>query len=156
MHKAQELTRLIHDNFWLVMSFAYPQPVLRQTIAERFAGEWKYLRKSLHELAEVRADRALLEMATQLRVLDDDQDLSGYLKEAGGAPLGRVIQADGEATELYYRDMTNKIMHASKFEWDFSDPQNPGVICYPNNCDRWQRADIDLLALAALVGCLMF
>jgi hypothetical protein len=156
MHKTHEITRLIHDNFWLVMAFAFSQPVLSKLLSERFVGEWKYLRKSLHEFAEIRADRALLEMATQLRVLDDEQGLSEYLKQLANEPFGSVIQGDGTVTALYYRDMTNKIMHASNFEWDFSDAENTKVVCYPNDKDRWQRAEIDLLALAALVGSLMF
>jgi hypothetical protein len=156
MHKVQELTRLIHENFSLVMAFAYSQPVLRKVMNERFRGELKYLRKSLHELAEMRANRALMEMATQLRVLDDEQDIAEYFKQLAAEPFGRVTQGDGKFAKLYYRDMTNKIMHASRFEWDFEDPEKPSVICYPKHKDRWQQAKIALLALAALVACLMF
>ena len=83
MHKTPEITRLIHENFWIVTSFAFSRPVITKIVDQNFKGEWKYLNKSIHEMSEVRADRALLEMATQLRVLDDAQNLSDYFKKTG-------------------------------------------------------------------------
>ena len=156
MHKTPEITRLIHENFWVVLSFALAQPRFGQILADDFQGEWKYLRKSVYELAVIRADRALLEMGTQLRVLDDDQCLGEYLKRTEAESLGSVIQADGAKEPLYLRDMTNKIMHAAEFKWELSDPNDPRVICRPRDEDRWQMADINLIAVAALIGELMF
>lgn len=155
MHKTPEITRLIHDNFHLIMAFSFSQPVLRRLLDERFAGEWKFLRKSLFEYSEIRADRALLEMATQLRVLDDAQKLNDYLRATRSEPLGTVTQEDDKVTDLHFRDFTNKVMHASEFQWDFSDEHNPKVICLPNDSDRWRRAEIDLVRLTGLIGCLM-
>ena len=66
-------------NFWIVLSFAFAQPVIGKLIEQRFKGEWKYLHKSVYENAEQRADRALFRMATQLRVLDDAEGLNEYL-----------------------------------------------------------------------------
>ena len=106
MHKTPEITRLIHDNFWIVLSFAFAQPVIGKLIEQRFKGEWKYLHKSVYENAEQRADRALLEMATQLRVLDDAEGLNEYFRQVQRAPLGVVVQGDGATTELHFRDMT--------------------------------------------------
>ena len=57
MHKTPEITRLIHENFWLVMAFALSRPNVDELLDKRFLGEWKYLRKSFYELAEVRADQ---------------------------------------------------------------------------------------------------
>jgi len=156
MHKTPEITRLIHENFWLVMAHAFSQPALSRLLDERFFGEWKYLRKSVYDLAEFRADRALLEMATQLRVLDDDQGISDFLKQTRNEPFGNVTQSDDSVTDLHFRDLTNKLIHASRFEWDFSDTDNPKVICHPNQNDRWQKAEINLVALAGLIGPLMF
>jgi len=112
-----EITRLIHNNFWIVLSFAFGQPAVGKLIEQKFRGEWKYLHKSVYELAEMRADRALLEMATQLRVLDDAEGISDYFKQVGREPLGHVIQGDGTRTDLHFRDMTNKLMHGVKYEW---------------------------------------
>jgi len=106
-------------------------------------------------LAEIRADRALLEMATQLRVLDDAEDLSSYYKETEKAALGSVRQADGTETLLHFRDMTNKIMHAAHFEWRLGSGE-PTIVCRSKDVSRWEYAEIRLIALMALVGGLMF
>ncbi len=156
MHKTPEITRLIHENSWIVLSFAFARPVVGRVIDDRFSGEWEYLYKSVYELAEIRADRALLEMATQLRVLDDEQEISEKLRRTGHPPLGTVFQADGEATDLYLRDMTNKVMHARSFEWNLTTPDEPTVICHPRDSDRWRQAEIRLIVMMGLVGSLMF
>lgn len=139
------------------MAHAFSQPHLERLMDERFLGEWKYLRKSLFERAEGRADRALLEMATQLRVLDDEQQISDYLKKTKSDPIGTVTQADGSSTDLHFRDMTNKVIHAGRFAWDLSVPSNPKIVCLPRQADedRWTSAEIDLLALAGLIGSIM-
>jgi len=156
MHKTPEITTLIHANFWLVISFAFVQPRLGEVLETRFRGEWKYLRNSFYELAEIRADRALLEMATQLRVLDDSEGISEYLKQTKGPCLGKVTQGDGTVTDLFLRDMTNKVMHAAAFEWDFSERDAPKVNCIPHDKERWKKAEVDLIVLAGFVGMLMF
>ncbi len=93
-------------------------------------------------------------MAVEFRVLDDDQDLKEFFKQTKPPPFGFVIQADGSKTDLHFRDMTNKIMHATSFEWNMTNPENPMVMCYSNQPDRWQCAAIDLLAIMTLVGSL--
>jgi hypothetical protein len=55
-------------------------------------------------------------MATQLRVLDDAEQLNSHFTQT----MGVVIQGDGSKTDLHFRDLTNKIMHAEKFEWELS------------------------------------
>jgi hypothetical protein len=56
-----EITRLIHDNLWIVISFAFGRPTIARILNANFVGEWKYLNKTIYERAEIRADRALLE-----------------------------------------------------------------------------------------------
>jgi hypothetical protein len=150
-----EITRLIHDNLWVIISFAFGRPAIANFVANRFMGEWKYLAKTIFEVAEIRADRALLEMATQLRVLEDEEKLSTYFSETKRTPLGTVIQGDGTATELHLRDFTNKVIHARSFDWAMSDTENPKVICHSADVRRWEKAEIDLAALMALIGGLM-
>jgi len=153
MHKTPEITRLIHDNFWTVLSYVLAQPPARALLKEQYEGEWKSLHTMIYERAEVRADRALLEMATQMRVLDDAEDLSAHFRASGKGPLGTVIQEDGSATDMYFRDMTNKIMHAAHFHWQFGD--DPSVVCQPHDKERWRSAEVKILPLTALVGELM-
>ena len=155
MHKTPEITRLIHDNFWIILSFAFGQPAVGKIMKERFHGEWKYLHKSVYENAEIRADRALLEMATQLRVLDDEQDLNEYFRQTKRPPVGEVVQTDGARTDLHFRDMTNKIMHGTKFEWRLGG-DSPTIIVYSNQPERWKCAEINVVTLMGLIGGLMF
>ena len=155
LKQTSEITRLIHDNLWLVISFAFGQPAIAKFVDARFRGEWKYLNKTIYERAEVRADRALLEMATQLRVLDDAERLNSYFAQTKHEALGVVIQGDGSRIDLHFRDLTNKIMHAKGFEWQLSDPDNPKVICHSNDVARWKSAEINLTTLMALMGGLM-
>jgi hypothetical protein len=155
MQKTPEITRLIHDNFWIIISFAFARPVVDRVIDKHFLGEWKYLYKSVAEYAEIRADRALLEMATQLRVLDDAENLTEVFKQAKRPPLGHVVQADGTRTDLHFRDMTNKAMHGTRYEWRL-EGDKPKIIVHSDQPDRWQYAEISIIALMSLVGGLAF
>ena len=155
MHKTPEITRLIHENFWIVLSFAFAQPAVGKFITENFAGDWKYLHKSVYEYAEIRADRALLEMSTQLRVLDDAEKLNYYYKQVKRPSLGEVVQGDGTRTDLHFRDMTNKIMHCVRHEWQLGT-DDPKIILHSDQPKRWQVAEIRIVELMALVGMLMF
>ena len=156
MHKTPEITRLIHENLWTILSFAFGQPVIAKLIDVRFKGEWKYLNKTIFERAEVRADRALLEMSTQIRVLDDQEGISDHLRQTqNDLVLGEVTQSDGTKTPLYLRDMTNKVMHAALFRWDLSAQEHPKIICLPKDGDRWKEATIDVIPLMSFIGQLM-
>ena len=99
MHKTPEITRLIHENLWLIISFAFGRSAITDFVDKRFLGEWKYLNKTIYERAEIRADRALLEMATQIRALDDAEKLNNYFLQTKRSPLGVVTQSDGTKTD---------------------------------------------------------
>jgi hypothetical protein len=89
-------------------------------------------------------------------LFDDEQGLSEYQRKTKApGDLGRVIK-DGQPDELLYlRDMTNKVIHAASIQWDFSNEAAPRLICIGRNPDRWKRAEIDIVALAAHCGMLM-
>jgi hypothetical protein len=70
------LTKLIHENFSVLMTYAFSQPVLNKVLNDRFLGEWKYLYKACFEISEQRANLALLELATQFRLLDSNENIS--------------------------------------------------------------------------------
>jgi hypothetical protein len=151
VHKTPEITRLIHDNFWIVLSFSFGQPAIVRVINDKFAGEWKYLNKTVHERAEMRADRALLEMATQLRVLDDEQKLSDVFKQTKRGPLGTVVQADGTRADLHFRDMTNKVMHGNSYEWKLGS-DDPIIVIHSDQPKRWMTAELRVLELMGYLG----
>ena len=149
------ITKLIHENLSLIMAFAFSRSSLYKLLEDRFSGEWRFLRRICFEIAEKRADRALLELAAHLRVLDDEQDISGVLRRSSGNHLGHVIQKDGGRTEMHFRDMTNKVLHSSRFEWDLASPENPLINCYPADPGRWQKAELQVVSLAAICGMMM-
>ena len=155
MSKTSEITKLIHDNFWTVVSFAFAQPAIGKIINQKFAGEWKYLHKSVYEDAEIRADLALLEMAMQLRALDEADDLSDTFRQKEQLPFGIVVQADGSHTEMLFRELTDKIVHGGRFEWRLCDPSHPKIVVISNQPEQWQHAEISIIALMRLVGGLM-
>jgi hypothetical protein len=149
------LTKLIHENFSVIMAYAFSTPVLSKWVRENFRGEWKYLHKALFEIPVERANFALLEFATQFRLLDDRHKISDYFKQTKYPPFGKVTKQDGTEEPLYFRDMTNKIMHSSAIEWELSDPDNPIIICHSPDPPRWLRVEIQISHLAFYCGGLM-
>jgi hypothetical protein len=145
------LTKLIHENFSLIMTFAFSRPTLIKWVNTHFEGEWKYLGIACFEMSEERANRAVLEFATQVRLLDNSDPLPEYFT----AEFGKVVQKDGTEEKLYFRDMTNKILHSSAIVWDFSNEDDPIIICIPHDPERWVRADIKISRIAFYCGTLM-
>jgi hypothetical protein len=148
----QELTRLIHENLSIVMSFAYSRKPLREMVGTKFRGQWKYLHKAVFEISEQRAERACLELALFLRTLDDDWEISDHFNSTGRiSNCGRLVLKHEEKT-LTFRDAANKMIHASALEWNF-EKDEPRLVCYPRDQEKkWVLADIDLVALAAVCG----
>ena len=66
--------------------------------------------------------------------------------------FGKLFKKDGTKEELYFRDMTNKIMHSSGIEWNFSNADSPIVVCHSDDPERWMRAEIKISRLAAFCG----
>ena len=52
MAPTQDLTRQLHENLWLVLSFAFGQPVVAKFVNDKFRGELPYLRKTIYQVAE--------------------------------------------------------------------------------------------------------
>lgn len=156
MHQDPMLGRLIHENLLVVISHAFATPALVSIREGRFSGSWPALDKTIYQLSEAKADRALLELAVQLRVVDDREGLNDFLKEAGSPPLGSILQADKTNTDLYFRDATNKILHASKFEWALKNPEKPVVILHSQTPERWIHAELGILDLMSLIGTLQY
>jgi len=136
--------------------FAFGQPAALRVINDNFKGEWKFLDKLVHEVSERRADRALLEMAVQLRALDDLNDLNTSYQQQKMPSLGKVVQGDNSETDLYFRDMTNEIMHAAGFSWELADLKIPKIVCLSNDGTRWKEAHINLVTLMMYLEGLMF
>lgn len=150
------MTKLIHENCSIIMTYAFSQPVLSKLLRQMFQGEWKYFRKMLFDVSEERANRALLELAIQLRLLDDKERIAPcFDRGENSLKFGRVFAQDGSMKSMRFRDTTNKILHSSGFDWDFSNDISPKVICHPSDADRWLKAEIDVLNLGVACGELM-
>lgn len=153
------LSRLIHENMAIVMTFAFSREPLVKLIEGKFRGEWKYLGKFSLEIPEHNATRASLELAVLLRLLDEDEKITKYLQQGSPYPLGVVHRPDGTTEELHLRETSNKIIHAARLEWDLSNPSDPKLNCHaPPEQEakfQWKRAEIKIIALAALCGSLM-
>jgi hypothetical protein len=150
-----QITRLIHENCGILMTFAFSQRPLVSLRTTRFVGSWKYLEKMCFELPAVRAGRAALELAIHLRVLDDQERLRDFYKGERALKIGTVYTKKGAARSMGFRDATNKIVHSSRFDWDFSVPEKPNLICHPVDGDKWSRAEIDIVSLAGFCAQLM-
>ena len=149
------LTRLVHENISAIMSFAYSRRPLADLLQKEFVGEWKYLWKAIFEIAEEKANRAVVELALFLRILDDQERITEYDKRAGGSwSCGRFVLDSGEVVELPFREFSNKVIHAGTFEWVFEPNDRPALICYArvDEARKWNRAEVDLVDLAGLCG----
>jgi hypothetical protein len=126
MHNPRELAKLVRRNLDVVQSF----------------------RSDDGKPTEVEADRALRETGGLLRVLDDALSIGRKLQDEGDPPLGTVVKREGQEEPLYFRDVTNKLTHARRFDWRHGD--SPTVTCTSDDPNRWLTAEIDLTAFVAV------
>jgi hypothetical protein len=125
MHQKGEILRLVQRNLSVVLDFN--------------AGKIT---------DEVLADRALNELGGLIRKLDDSEAIAVTLRQHGCGQVGSVVQRNGKSEPLYLRDMTNKLMHGSKFNWAIG---SQSVECISPEPDRWQSAKVDLARLKEVV-----
>jgi hypothetical protein len=149
------LTSLVHENFSVIMRYAFSQPTLVRWVEKHFATA-EYLHKSVFGIAEERANIALLEFATQLRLLDDHEPLPDIYEDLR---FGKFVRYDGTEVKLGFREMTNKIVHSKEIEWNFTNEDDPIIICRPQSADEkrydWVKAEIRVADLANYCSSLM-
>jgi hypothetical protein len=124
-------------------------------MTEKFAGEWKYLNKAVFEMSEEKANKACMEFALFLRVFDDDEKLSDYDSQCQVINCGRLILKDKPEKFLPFREVANKIIHASRFEWRISAGADPILVCHSRADEKWLHAEVDIIAISAVCGRLM-
>ncbi len=149
------LTRIVHENFSIIMCFAFSQRPLRTMVDQSFNGEWKYLNKALFEISAERAEKACLELALFLRAADNYWNISDYDQATKNIPnCGQLLMKDKSERSLPFREVSNKIIHSSHMEWDIYDEKPPFLICHAHSTDNrgWEKASIDLKALAFVCG----
>jgi len=67
----------------------------------------------------------------------------------------RLIMKDGSDKPLTFREVANKVIHSSRLEWELLKCQDPLLLCHTRDKEQWLRAEIDLVAFAAVCGQLM-
>lgn len=149
------LTQLILENLSVVMTFAYSRVPLERLRQDQFPGEWKALEKSLFEISEDRATKALIELGIFMRHLDDAEGISKTLPKAGW-DFGKLTCRDGRNERLSLRDVANKLLHSVSFVWDLSDEASPRLICNAQESQKqWEVAEINVVTVAAACGLLL-
>jgi hypothetical protein len=146
---------VIRENVAVLMTFAFSRKPLEDWAKVTLEGEFKRLRETLFEIPAQRAERAVLELALLFRYLDDESNISSYYREGSSIGFGYVEDLDGVVTDLSLREVTNKIIHAVGFEWDFSKASRPLLVCHPRDKQRWKRASVDIASVAAISGQLL-
>jgi hypothetical protein len=150
------LTRVIQENLSIVMTFAYSQQPLAEMFEGRFRGRWQYLHNALFGISAEHAEKAFLELALFLRILDDEQNLSGYFASTKDVPnCGKLIMKNGSEQLLPFREVANKVIHSSQLEWKLEKGADPVLICHTQDEEKWIRAEVDVVALATVCGGLM-
>jgi hypothetical protein len=147
---------MLHENLSTVMCFAYSRKSLNEMVERVFMGEWKYLRKALFEISAQRAEKACLELALFLRILDDEWSVSEYEAQTGHShDCGKLIMKDGTQNALPFREVANKVIHASGLTWDFEKAPDPLLICHSRDKEKWLRAEVNIGSLAGVCGMFM-
>ena len=148
---------MLHENLSIVMCSAYSRKPLTETVQRVFIGDWKYLCKALFEIAEKRAEKACLELALVLRILDDEWNVTEWEKQGGNLHnCGKLIMEDETERDLPFREVASKIIHASGLAWDFTKSPDPLLICHSRDKDKRLRAEVHITSLAAVCGMFMF
>lgn len=138
------------------MCYAYSQARLAKMVETTFRGDWKYLNKALFEISAECAGRACLELALFLRTTDEEDGISAYNSATKSVPnCGKLVMKDGTEKPLPFREFANKVIHASRLEWDVFGESDPKLICHTRDKEKWLLAEIDLVALSSICGQLM-
>jgi hypothetical protein len=150
------LTRFLHENMAIVMTFVFSQAPMKRMINERFKGYWEYLEDFAFEVPRRNAIRACLEIALLIRLVDDTYKTPPFMKKRH--LFGAIYSTDGKTKPLYLREFTNKIIHAKDLSWDLSDENAPKLWCTAPEEQRirhkWERAEVNIISLAAYCGVL--
>ena len=148
------LTGIVHENLSILMMFAFSrQPLLG--LRKKFVGNWQQLDHVLFTIAEQRAIRACLELAILMRHYDDI--VAPTRLPDDGRPrisFGRLFTEGKPEKTISHREVSNKIIHSSRYEWDFSDPEIPALVCIAQDTQKWDRAVINVVHIAAYCGTL--
>jgi hypothetical protein len=148
------ITRLIHENLGVLMTFSFSRGPLERRVKQLFEGNWEHLHKAIYSIPQEKAERACLELALFLRIYDDEKQISAVLARSNLSKFGRLIMRDGSEKALSLRDVANKIIHSGGLSWDWSVETDPILVSLGTASERWTEARIAILPLSAACGLL--
>jgi hypothetical protein len=152
------------------MTYVYSRQSLEKLFDATFQGEWRSLKGALFTISQERAEKACLELALFVRMWDEDKKISKHLDQTTLSDFGRVIFKNKSEKPLSLREVANKIIHSSGLEWDFTDMGlltlneiklgqvsgfGPLLICHGSEQEKWVMAKVNMLSVAAAIGCLV-
>jgi hypothetical protein len=150
------LTRLLHDNMAIVVTFVYSQAPINRLLKERLKDFWQHVENFSDEVPRRNAIRACLEIAVLIRLIDDRHKIADALKRLKIRNFGVVYRTDETTAPLSLRELTNKIIHAEELSWDLSDEGAPKLICTSSDDQKrrfkWTRAEVDIQHLIIFCG----
>jgi len=88
-------------------------------------------------------------------MLDDEEKISDYHAQTNVPDCGRLILKDNSVKGLTFREVANKVIHCSRLEWSFPEKAEPILICHTREEEKWLRAEVNIVAVAAVCGQLM-
>ena len=80
--------RLVHEKLAVIATFAYAQVPLATELEKHFIGEWKFLHRITYELPRQQAIHAVIYFALYFRMLDEEEDMTGFWKQVGMPTVG--------------------------------------------------------------------
>jgi hypothetical protein len=154
--EALPLTRLLHDNMAIVVSFVFSQASIKRLLKESLMDYWRHVENFSYVVPRRNAIRACLEIAVLIRLIDDKHKITDALEKLEIRNFGVVYRTDETTAVLSLRELTNKIIHAEDLSWDLFDEGAPKLICTSSDDQkrrfRWTRAEVDIGHLIIFCG----
>jgi hypothetical protein len=142
---------LVHEKLAVIATFAYSQVPLQRDIEKRYIGEKKFLNKIAFELPGQQVTQALMDFALYFRTLDEEQGLTDFLNKRDNPEVGTLVLKTGDTKPLSPREMANKIIHAEKIQWDFTELP-PKIVCTARDNEQWLHATIEVWKMLEIGG----
>lgn len=150
------VSKLVRENMSILMTHAFSVGPLEELFSKTFQGEWKQYQDTVFSLSKQRAEKACLELAIFLRYMDDENMLIEHSDTImRNYNFGTLHFSNGKEKELELRDVANKIIHATGYEWDISQRMKPKLVCISRETEKWKVAKVDIVAVSTVCGSLI-
>jgi hypothetical protein len=144
-----QMVAIILENLATMMTYAFSLKALGAQYNDFAAntGQSTALMCAFFAVPRRRATRACFEFAAVFRALSEVATIN-----ARPGSYGNLYDLNGQSEPLELRQLTNKIIHAERIEWDFNNPDEPLIVCHASPQQQasfdWTRAEIPVKYLA--------